>query len=153
MMDLKIDSSNRKQRNIIGRVNTESSKISGRKYTGFETHLQRQEASNLDEALKKMASDIIKQGERLSEKVDIAELRAYRKMISEFLDEAVRGFAKFLKESYMDRRGRHRIYSTVKKINKNLEELTQEILKSEKDHLKILAKIEDIRGLILDIFL
>ena len=53
----------------------------------------------------------------------------------------------------MDRRGRHRIYSTVKKINKNLEELTQEILKSEKDHLKILAKIEDIRGLILDIFL
>ncbi|NLM11001.1 MAG: YaaR family protein [Clostridiaceae bacterium] len=152
-MDLKIDSSNRNQRSIIGRVNTESSKITDRKPVSFETHLQRQESSNLDEALKKMASEIIKQGERLCEKVDIAELRVYKKMISEFLDEAVRGFAKFSKESYMDRRGRHRLYSTVKRVNKNLEELTQEILKSEKDHLKILARVEDIRGLILDILL
>lgn len=152
-MDLKIDSSNRNQRNIIGRVNTESNKIAGQKFTEFETHLQRQEAQNLDETLKQMASDIIKQGERLTEKVDISELKIYKKMISEFLDEAVRGFAKFSKESYMDRRGRHRIYSVVKKVNKNLEELTQEILKSEKDHLKILAKVEDIRGLILDILL
>ena len=152
-MDLKIDSSNRNQRNIIGRVNTESSKIAGQKYIEFGTHLQRQEAQNLDEALKQMAQDIIKQGERLTEKVDIAELRAYKKMISEFLDEAVRGFAKFSKESHMDRRGRHRIYSIIKKVNSNLEELTQEILKSEKDHLKILARVEDIRGLILDILL
>jgi len=152
-MDLKIDSSNRNQRNIIGRVNTESGKISGQNYTGFEAQLHRQEALNLDEALKQMAQDIIKQGERLTEKVDIAELRAYKKMISEFLDEAVRGFAKFSKESYMDRRGRHRIYSVIKKVNKNLEELTQEILKGEKDHLKILSRVEDIRGLILDILL
>jgi len=74
-------------------------------------------------------------------------------MISEFLEEAVRGFAKFSKESYLDRRGRHRIFAIVKRINQNLEELTQEVLKKERDHLKILARIEDIRGLILDIFM
>jgi len=152
-MNLKIDSSNRNQRNVIGRVNTEGSKISGQKFTGFDAHLQRHEVQNLDETLKQMADDIIKQGEKLGEKVDIAELRVYKKMISEFLDEAVRGFAKFSKESFMDRRGRHRIYSIIRKINQNLEELTQEVLKKEKDHLKILARIEDIRGLVLDIFL
>lgn len=152
-MDLKIDSSSRNQKNIIGRVNTEGAKIVEKNVANFESHLYRMELRNLDESLKQLANDIIKQGKRLSEKVDIAELSAYKRMISEFLDEAVRGFAKFTKESYMDRRGRHRLYSTVKKINKNLEELTQEVLKSEKDHLKILARIEDIRGLILDIFL
>lgn len=152
-MDLKIDSSSRNQKNIIGRVNTEGAKIVEKNVANFESHLYRMESRNLDESLKQLANDIIKQGKRLSEKVDIAELSAYKRMISEFLDEAVRGFAKFTKESYMDRRGRHRLYSTVKKINKNLEELTQEVLKSEKDHLKILARIEDIRGLILDIFL
>lgn len=50
----------------------------------------------------------------------------------------------------MDRRGRHRLYATVKKVNTELEVLTEEILKSERDHLKIIGKIEDIRGLILD---
>jgi uncharacterized protein YaaR (DUF327 family) len=53
----------------------------------------------------------------------------------------------------MDRRGRHRIYTTVKKVNAKLEELTEEILKQEKDNLKIIGRIEDIRGLILDIIL
>ena len=53
----------------------------------------------------------------------------------------------------MDRRGRHRLYATVKKVNEKLEELTKEVLSSERDHLKILGRIEDIRGLILDIVL
>ena len=53
----------------------------------------------------------------------------------------------------MDRRGRHRLYATVKKINESLEELTKEILNNEKDHLKILGRIEDIRGMVLDIIL
>jgi uncharacterized protein YaaR (DUF327 family) len=89
----------------------------------------------------------------LTEKVDIAELKAYKRLISEFLEESVRSFMNFSKESYMDRRGRHRLYATVKKVNESLEELTKEVLSSEKDHLKILGKIEDIRGLILDIIL
>lgn len=152
-MELKIDGSNRNQRNIVNRVNSEGTKPAGRKSVEFETHLYRQESQNLDETLKQMANDIIRQGEKLSKKVDISELRVYKKMIAEFLEEAVNGFARFSKESYMDRRGRYRIYSIVKNVNKNLEELTQEILKTERDHLKILARIEDIRGLILDIFL
>ena len=107
----------------------------------------------MDEMLKKMAQDIIKQGERLGEKVDIAELKAYKRMVSEFLEESIRGFARFSKESFMDRRGRHRLYATVKKINESLEELTKEVISSEQDHLKIIGRIEDIRGMILDIIL
>jgi len=67
-MELKIDSSNRSQRNIIGRVNTEGSRVVGQKQTSFETHLQRHESQNLDETLREMANEIIKQGEKLSEK-------------------------------------------------------------------------------------
>ena len=125
----------------------------GENSTTFDSHLQKQGSLNLNESLKKMADDIIKQGERLSQRVDIAELKAYKRMVSEFLNEAVRGFAKFSKENHMDRRGRHRIYTTVKKVNAKLEELTEEILKQEKDNLKIIGRIEDIRGLILDIIL
>jgi hypothetical protein len=40
----------------------------------------------------------------------------------------------------------------VRLIDQNLDELAQELIKDEKDHLLILNKIDEIRGLLLDIF-
>lgn len=152
-MGLKIDGSGQNPGNSARKVDTGSLHVDGRNQSHFNSQLKKQTSQNFDEELKQMAKDIIKQGERLGEKVDISELRAYKRMISEFLDEAVRGFAHFSRENFMDRRGRHRLYATVKRINDSLEQLTQEILAKEQDHLKILGRIEDIRGLILDIIL
>ena len=39
-----------------------------------------------------------------------------------------------------------------KKINQTLDELAEELLNEEKDHISILSKIDEIKGLILDIF-
>ncbi|NLY17368.1 MAG: YaaR family protein [Clostridiaceae bacterium] len=152
-MGIKINGSNRQTGNLKGTIKTENTRIGSSNKSSFNSHLKRQTSQNQDEILQNMASEIIKQGERLSEKVDISELKAYKRMISEFLEEAIRSFARFSRESFMDRRGRHRLYSIVKKVNSELEELTKEVLKKEKDHLKIVGKIEDIRGLILDIII
>jgi len=100
-----------------------------------------------------MAKDIEKQGEHLAQRIDISELKTYKRMVMEFLDEAVRGFGRFSKESFLDKRGRHRVFATVKTVNDTLEELTRELLKTEKDNLAIISKIEDIRGLILDLII
>jgi uncharacterized protein YaaR (DUF327 family) len=40
----------------------------------------------------------------------------------------------------------------IRLIDKNLDELAAELIKDEKDHLTILNKIDEIRGLLLDIF-
>ena len=37
-------------------------------------------------------------------------------------------------------------------VDENLDELASELVKDEKDHLTILEKIGEIRGLLLDIF-
>ncbi len=39
----------------------------------------------------------------------------------------------------------------IKRVNTALDELAQELMKDEKDHLAILGKIDEIRGLLLDI--
>jgi uncharacterized protein YaaR (DUF327 family) len=39
----------------------------------------------------------------------------------------------------------------VKLVDKNLDDLASELVKDEKDHLTIVSKIDDIRGLLLDI--
>ncbi|MBO5523412.1 MAG: YaaR family protein, partial [Roseburia sp.] len=59
---------------------------------------------------------------------------------------------KFSRENFLDRRGRHRVYGLIKLIDANLDELAQELMKDEKDHITILNKIGEIRGLLLDIF-
>ena len=50
------------------------------------------------------------------------------------------------------RKGRHRVYGIVRLVDENLDALAKELMKDEKDHMAILNKIGEIRGLLLDIF-
>lgn len=154
-MGLKIDrgSSDRRPERLPSALSKQTEKIQERSSAQFGSHLERHFSNSHEEMLKQMAREIEEQGKRLSERVDITELKVYKRMISEFLEHAVRGFARFKKESFLDRRGRHRVYAIIKSINENLEKLTEEVLKAERNHIEILGRIEDIRGLILDLLM
>ena len=96
--------------------------------------------------------DITVQGERLARHMDIRDLKRYRGLIKEFLNEVVYRSHKFSRENFLDRKGRHRVYGIIRLVDENLDELARELMKDEKDHLSILSKIGEIRGLLLDIF-
>ncbi len=93
------------------------------------------------------------QADRISKNMDIKEVIAYKKLISEFLKKSVDSMVKFSKNNFLDRRGRHRVYGIIKRVDGELDKLTQDVLKKEKDNIKILKRLDDIRGLILDIYL
>lgn len=153
-MGLKIDGgSSRKPQKLTESVNREFKRVDERSEVQFSSHMGKNFADNQEEELKKKALDIAKQGKRLSSHVDIAELKAYKRMVMEFLDEAVRSSSSFSKDSFLDRRGRHRVFATIKIVNEKLEQLTREVISQERDNLSIVGKIEDIRGLILDLVL
>ena len=78
-------------------------------------------------------------------------MKKYRSTIKEFMNEIVSRSHEFSRENFLDRRGRHRVYGIVRQVDKTLDELATELLKEEKDNLAILGKIDDIRGLLLDI--
>ena len=44
------------------------------------------------------------------------------------------------------------MYGIVRLVDEKLDELAQELMKEEKDKIAILAKVGEIRGLLLDIF-
>ncbi len=98
-----------------------------------------------------LIDDITLQGKKIAEHMDLRDVREYRSLISEFINEVVTNSHKFSRENFLDKRGRHRVYGIVKLVNKNIDELAQELLKNEKDHIKILDKTDEIRGLLLDI--
>ncbi len=100
-----------------------------------------------------LTTKITKQGEILSERADIKELQRYRVLISEFMTNAVKYTYKYDKESTFDHRGRQKLYANIKKVDKRLDELADAILKEQKDNLEIMNLVEDIRGLVVDMFL
>ncbi len=109
------------------------------------------EEAGLQERLNLMLEDIIQQGKKIAKRTDISQMRQYRQMIKDFLNEVINRSHQFSRENFLDRRGRHRVYGIVKLIDKNLDELAEELIKDEKDNIAILNKIDEIRGLLLDI--
>ena len=99
-----------------------------------------------------MMDEITRQGEQLAKRRDIKDMRKYRSLIKDFMNEVVTRSHEFSRENFLDRKGRHRVYGIVRLVDENLDALAKELMKDEQDHMAILNKIGEIRGLLLDIF-
>ena len=109
------------------------------------------EEKDIQENLNSMMEEITAQGDKISYHMDIKDMKKYRELVKGFLNEVVSRSHEFSRENFLDRRGRHRVYGIVRLVDKNLDDLAGELVKDEKDHLAIISKIDDIRGLLLDI--
>ena len=107
--------------------------------------------AELKEKLSGLMDEITEQGKKISEHMDIRDMKKYRGLVKDFMNEVVNRSHKFSRENFLDRRGRHRVYGLVKLVDKNLDDLAGELVKEEKDHLAILGKVDENRGLLLDI--
>ncbi len=107
--------------------------------------------AQLKDKLTGLMEEITQQGKRIAEHMDVRDMKKYRTLVKDFMNEIVNRSHKFSRENFLDRRGRHRVYGIVKLVDKNLDELAGELVKEEKDHIAILGKVDEIRGLLLDI--
>ena len=110
------------------------------------------EEAELQTKLQGLMQAITEEGDKLAKRKDLRDMKHYRGLVKEFLNEIVSRSHEFSRENFLDRRGRHRVYGIVRLVDENLDALAQELMKDEKDNLAILSKIGEIRGLLLDIF-
>lgn len=113
-------------------------------------------ASNIEEAgvqerITALMNEITEQGKKISKHTDVRDMRKYRQLVKEFINEVVYRSHEFSRENFLDKRGRHRVYGIIKLVDENLDKLAGELLKDEKDNLTILNLVGEIRGLLLDI--
>lgn len=146
-MDIKV---NQVQQNTpIEQVQQQTQEADG---TFKFTLVSRIEEQELQNALTQMMEEITRQGDKLAKHRDIKDMKRYRALIKDFMNEIVNRSHVFSRENFLDRKGRHRVYGIIRLVDKNLDELAQELVKDEQDNLAILNKIGEIRGLLLDIF-
>lgn len=116
------------------------------------TLISKIDEDGLQERLNLLFQDITMQGKKISKHTDVKDMKRYRALIKDFLNEVVNRSHKFSRENFLDRRGRHRVYGIIRLIDQNLDDLAAELMKEEKDNIAILQKVDEIRGLLLDIF-
>jgi len=129
-------------------INTGASRKSG-----FQEQFEKFERETGRKRLESLVEDITAQGLKLSKRIDISELRIYRMLIAEFIETALSHSMKFSKQNFLDKRGRHKIYSIIEKVNEEVEELTREVLENEGKNISLLKRLGEIRGLLLDMIL
>ncbi len=121
------------------------------KQEDFKFTLEKLGESGLSERLGGLIEEISEQGKRLNEHMDIRDLKRYRTLVGDFINEVVTNGHEYSREDMLDRRGRHVTYNIIRKVNSTLDELADELMKSEKDNMAILEKTGNIEGLLLDI--
>lgn len=109
--------------------------------------------TELQEKLSGMMADIVTQGNKIKKHMDVRDMRQYRTLIKNFMNEIVNRSHAFSRENFLDRRGRHRVYGIVRLVDENLDKLAEQLIADEKDAMGILATVDEIKGLIMDIFL
>ena len=144
-MDIKVNSVNQTQ----PQTETQESKKTD---SDFKFTLTAKiEDAELKEKINGLMSQIEKKKKKLADHMDIRDMKKYRGLVKSFINEVVNRSHSFERENFLDRRGRHRVYGMVKLVDKNLDDLAQELVSEEKDHLSILGRVDEIRGLLLDI--
>lgn len=144
-MDIKI--------NPLNQTSTDNKTEKSQK-TGSEfrfTLTEKIKDTDLKEKLNDLMGKIDEQGKKLADHMDIKDMKKYRGLVKDFINEVVNRSHSFSRDNFLDRRGRHRVYGMIKLVDKNLDDLAQELVSDEKDHLSILGRVDEIRGLLLDI--
>lgn len=124
------------------------------------THDPRRFVSELSQTQEKLSrqrldallGEITNQGQRLSQTPTYSELKAYRTLVSRFLGEAVGQMYSVESQNGWDRQGRQKTYTTIKNIDKELIALTEDVRQGQERQLSIAARLDVIRGMLVDVY-
>lgn len=102
-----------------------------------------------EQQLKDMFDNIKKKGNRLSITKNYVDVKAYKKMIKEYL-ESVLSYMYGIKKDISFWQTQY--FITVDTIDQKLDELTQMLMNEQKENLNVAATIDEISGLLVDIY-
>ncbi|RJE48797.1 MULTISPECIES: YaaR family protein [unclassified Dehalobacter] len=145
-MSLKINNSTPK--NNFGIDLHQSSEKKESSFSNILSHSRQLQSQEMQLFLKRLE----KQGQKLSENRSLENLMEFKTLVKSFLQSTFGKSRNMQEETFWDYRGQPKVMARVTKINKTLEELGEQVLSSQSEPLKILEKIHEIKGLIIDLF-
>lgn len=99
-----------------------------------------------------LMSELEEQGKRLVQRNSSEEVKRYREIVGKFLG-IVLGESYRIEESHsVTREGKFRSHTKIEKIENGLDELTRTVIEDQLEPMKVLAKVDEIKGLLFDLY-
>lgn len=117
----------------------------------FQDELRLRQAAQEAEADKALGS-VEAAAARLRQEGTLEALRDYKEALREAIAAALARTYAVQAETGFARGGRRRLLYVVRVLDAKLEELTRLMLARERDNLAIAARLDEIRGLLLDLY-
>lgn len=118
----------------------------------FTDLMHQQDERRSKEQFNQLLQQIDQQGERLTRSMTIRELRQYRLLVKQFLEQTVKAGITLKEVKGWDRRGRGKKYQLIEEIDSKLLEMADELLLKESGRVEILDRIGNIKGLLLNLY-
>lgn len=119
--------------------------------TAFRDELRMREIQR-ENAAEQALADIDAAAERLRSEATLVALSEYKEALRAAVADAVRRTYRVQTETGFAGGGRRRLLYMVRVVDAKLEELTRLLLARERDNLAIAARLDEIRGMLLDLY-
>src|SRR5213080_1898939 len=118
----------------------------------FNTIMDKKRADVTFERLNQKMQEIESQGNKLADSRTVENLRKYKKLVKDFMDDAVKNGLELQEKRGFSHRGSSKIYKLVKEVDKKLIDLTNTVLDKEQKGLDILGLVGEIKGMLINIY-
>ena len=144
-MSIRIDAPHQPNAPII---DSQSSLERTSDFSGVLSQTQKIKRQELESFLSRLET----QGKKLAQSLSIRDLKDFRDMVKSFLRSTFGQSRKMQEYSSWDSQGRPKVLARIAKIDHSLDGLGKQLLDQQAKPLEVLTKIDEIRGLIVDLF-
>ncbi|MFA9396729.1 MAG: YaaR family protein [Clostridiaceae bacterium] len=137
----------------IKRASNNSIKVNGKKKVStkseFSENFNSQRDKSFEDQMNEAFQGIKKKGKVLSSTKSMIDVSEYKNMVKEYLKHVLNYMYNVKKNTSF---WQSQYYVTVEVVDSKLEELTKSLLEHEKGNINIANKVDEIAGLLIDIY-
>ena len=118
----------------------------------FQQHSNDQERGEYQERIQTLFDEIWKSAPSLLQKCNLQNFEHYREKLTDLMEELLHHTYLFQSENVQDSYGRRKVYATVTVVSQKMKELGEDLLAENTEQLKFISRVDEIRGLLMDLF-
>ena len=107
----------------------------------------------LRDELSRLIGEVEEKGKKLYSSKARHEFEDYKTAVKNFMQKIIQGSFKLEEKQSRKRDGKFVIYLTTQKVDEALDHLGQMLLAGQQDSMRVLMALDEIRGMLLDLYL
>ena len=119
---------------------------------GFHDLIVKQESKLQNEQLNKLLVNIDSAGRRLAKSRNFSDLSKYKLLVKKFIHEAVEYGMNMKHSRSWDYNGNSRALKIIEQVDESLVQLADEMISKEGSTIDLLAKIGEVKGLLINLY-